>query len=80
MLTAQQAYDNVTNINSETNKKQLNEIEAQINVAIKLGKFECFVYYYLFVPVKKELKTLGYEVSSAEFRNEVTTKISWSEK
>lgn len=78
IMPASEAAKRAKSVESEVHAKQLALIKIAIDKAVTEGKLSTSIYFYPSEPVKLRLQSLGYTVSSANFRNETTTEIHWN--
>lgn len=79
-MDAKEIREIADSVNSNNGTAEMDGIITSIKSAAKVGKYEVFIYLKAISdPVRKQLREKGFNVGATIFdRNEVLTKISWS--
>jgi len=78
MITAKEARQRVSNIQSSNNNAQLESCEKSIMKSIENGNLSSTVAFWVNDYIKNHLEDNGYVVERYTERNESCTSINWS--
>ncbi|MCM1217374.1 MAG: hypothetical protein NC548_23000 [Lachnospiraceae bacterium] len=78
MINAKEAYEQTSAADGDLDDEILKECEQEINRAVAMGHYDCFINEYLRRPVRYKLEKLGYQVFDySSQRDGNCFKITW---